>query len=320
MTENSSHLEALENLCFVCGALLGKKSFNVTNYKSTVLQAFYIEIDSNVSVYPQKFCEKCYFKARNIIKRETTTNQLPIPKWKIHQLSDCFACETFTKLKKGGKKTKHVLRTGRPTKAFWDKEKTQTLMAKVKNDILLMPKSIFEFCPKINPQISFCLCNECNGVLRRPVVIRKCEHSFCMICFVRCIEGSYMNTLKCPRCQTNFTEDDVASSCTKKKLVESLRVACRKGCEAVFYISKNNERIDHERQCCGLKEKLSLIDLLEISHSLPLPKHAEIAAACVIKYKMANSLLPNKSIKIATGGPNVSSSTYILTYIHIYRL
>ena len=59
---------------------------------------------------------------------------------------------------------------------------------------------------KRNPYLSICMCNMCNNMLRRSVVLNPCEHAFCFICIAKELRGQDKNSAKCFKCSSQRYE------------------------------------------------------------------------------------------------------------------
>ena len=69
------HREQLKRLCFICGTIYDK-CYPLNQYAESISKALYIDIStvSDGSIFPQQFCDKCYYKARNVLKRHKSNS------------------------------------------------------------------------------------------------------------------------------------------------------------------------------------------------------------------------------------------------------
>ena len=305
------HRQSLEKLCLICGDVY-KKCFPVSEYKDKLEKAFYFKVSekSDCSIFPQNFCEKCYFKKTNILKRQTTAKPTQIPIWRAHG-KECIACEKASQTKKTGRKRK-IQRPGRPGPAdrIWSRKQSESLQEGIKNPL---PKDFWEsnaidkvnICENLNPQLPLCFCKLCGQLMKKPIMVKSCEHCFCLNCLLANIEGKLPNDVLCPSCGVNFTAEGIGESKSINTMFKALRLVCSKGCEYTKSIDEYNEIITHQESCKGLKN-LKISDILNLPAESPLPIEAEKAAAKIVKMKLANSESGNARISLPTGGPRVS--------------
>lgn len=304
------HSEVLEKLCLVCGCFLPKLCYDVEKYKEDLSRAFYLNIEEchDKHIFPQKMCDKCYYKMRNILGRNTTPNSLNVQTWVAHKESCCPICELGSTVRKPGKKAKVSYRTGRPTENtnFWSREHSSNLLAATPPNKLSIKLDVVNMKSENNPQLEMCKCSLCQNIINRPVIIKTCEDCFCITCLLQYVEGKNFSDLKCPECACTFKEGDVQPSRTVEKLLQSLKLSCDRKCGMAFTVFDNLNKVTHEADCQGPQRSFSLMDILKISTSSALPKEAEKVAAHVIRHKMANSTLPNKEVAFCTGSSRVS--------------
>ena len=303
--ENCVHSEGLTRLCRVYGGLL---NFSTECYKEELLEVFYCAFEKSQNA-PSKFCTKCYSKLKVTPKRKSTivfTETI----WGPHTQENCATCFRYDVLKKGGKKKKFV-RKGRPpndgSREEWSKQDSLKL---IKSTPIEEPHHLapVELTTEANPQLQLCQCGLCHSVFRRPVKIKSCEDTFCLLCFTRFAEGKLKKNLRCPTCREVFEKDDVAASPAATKLLDSLSSKCEKGCGKTFKCVESIEKNVHESSCKGPEESFKLLDILNIPNTSEVPRKIEQAAYHVVRHKMVNSILPNNGIEFLSGGSRVSTS------------
>ena len=290
----SLHNEALDRLCLVCGgAFVNQDNYYPRNdYEKKLEEAFYYDFTKEGGDdYPTKICDKCYWKMTNVLKRKTTNNFKAITTWKPSE-TDCQTCKLyfFAPQRHGGKKTKQKIRTGRRSNTLvWSRAKSEELKEKILDTVNGVHEVPIEsFKTDLNPQLDLCTCSLCDKLVKKPVLVTKCEHIFCFVCLMRVVEGLEIQCLVCPKCTVPIHPDDVVASNSTGKLVNSLRLGCSKGCSKAFPCDKLGIRSRHEEECNG-----------------PDGLITDKAVAKIIKEKIAKSTLPNKSVSFSTGGPRV---------------
>ena len=94
---------------------------------------------------------------------------------------------------------------------------------------------------------------------------------------------------------------------TIEQVFKKLRIACRKGC-GNFFVIMDYPKVgnEHENSCFPPKELNHPIEkVFSLKPTQKIPKLYEEAAVHILKNKMAQSTLPNKSAEFKTGGLKV---------------
>ena len=177
----------------------------------------------------------------------------------------------------------------------------QVLLSSVPKHVKIYEKDLIE---SENPQMALVKCTICSGILFQPLVIQKCQHVFYFPCIMPHIEGKPLKDLFCPTCDQNFLDADLISSKISNEILNTLQYSCKNGCGRKYKINETKIIQDHEENCNG--KDYTLVDILNLPMGAPLPKHAEKAAAHIIKSKMVGSSLPNRGVALNTGSSRVS--------------
>ena len=191
------------------------------------------------------------------IDNRATTSNITIKTWTPHS-DNCLTCASVEKNKKGGRPTKKR-RPGRPNSSntyIWTREKINEFMSHVPADIFTDSFDITKL-QKNNPHVKFCLCKLCKEIIRRPVLLVKCEHAFCMSCIIPSIEGKNETDVKCPHCNLNYNRNDIMPSKHLNAMLHSIKVECSKGCGEVFEIPNKIEKTIQEAECSGCNDSSS---------------------------------------------------------------
>ena len=197
MSSRDLHCTNLDKLCRICGNLLGKNALAKENYITQLHSVFFINITKGLPcIHPPKICT---------ISLKMYENWCP---------NDDYSCHArIVELSKGALgKTKNIKndRRGRPTlsKLFWSQEDLDMLSAKCPPDNLPIDIENSYFKEKWNPHLSICMCNICNItiLLRRPVVLKPCQHTFCFICIAKELRGQDKNSAKYFKCSSQIYE------------------------------------------------------------------------------------------------------------------
>ena len=304
------HAQNLAKLCRMCANFLTKDTFTVQKYTERIKNVFYINIsDDLIHIHPKLMCMKCYSTMRNIEKRATTPKVRPNT-WEPHS-STCQVCERVKVLQLGRKKPIKP-KSGRPKygNPTWTRAMSESIIERAQPDFL-PPHKLCDLKQILNPQLAFCICNICQDLLKTPVVVMPCEHSYCLACILQSLEGLPLSEIKCPYCKVNISYENIHPSTKLTNILKSLKIECMQGCGNVFNLEQVNEKALHEKSCIATpinltREETTLSDLYKINNTSEISRNIDDAVLHVIKKKMAQSKDPNKSITFKTGGPRVS--------------
>ena len=294
------HIKYLKKLCRLCGGILSKDPVPVCKFIMQAKTAFHIDLsDDKPEVHPPMLCMRCYTIARNVNERETTTT-LVIKKWQTHDEScSCYGI-------KRGRRTKKV-HTGRPSTEnnIWTRPVLNILKDKTPVDVLPNNILLQHFDSSRNPHINSCICKLCHNILRRPIIIRSCEHAFCLECLFPRIEGKSQKEVNCFTCNINFNNNDLQPSKLISNILTQLVLSCVKNCGAVFPVSDISAKTTHEKHCYfNQSSPTTVMQILSLTPTKEISREIEDAALHVVKQKMAKT--NSRTIEFKSGGPRVS--------------
>ncbi|XP_057300003.1 V(D)J recombination-activating protein 1-like [Hydractinia symbiolongicarpus] len=286
----SQHNIYLTKLCRICQEHTGKvlrNALSVTKFSERIEKAFRIDLKGDhPTVHPRKICLKCYSLMKNV-ETKNTTPILNVKSWFPHNPSDCDTCKLGSIKSRGGKKTKSKS-VGRPPKdgSMWTRHMTEVLYEKTPEDIIPRRYSREDFsCNKSLPEF---ICFLCKDILRRPVGIMPCEHNFCLECLVPNIEGRRETDWKCPQCKLLIKSNQINPSKKIQNLTKMLSTKCKR-CGHLFNLDEEKEKKQHEASCISQSPTIN-------------DAKSDEAVLQIIRKKMAESKLPNKSIVFKTAG------------------
>ena len=295
------HLINLSKLCRTCTSLLGKRHYSKYNCQNLIENAFFVNIANDQhAIQPESICQNCYLRARTAIHRGTNTTKA-FNDWVAHN-DNCFVCETVVKLSAGAinrkrKQSKHP--GGRPKKiTVWQQKSFNSLSELVPDDSIPADVTISDFDTELNSHISLCECGICKNILRRPLTIDTCEHSFCFLCFANQMKGVEESESVCPSCHKNFKIENVKFSHQLQKLLELLKFSCR-NCKKKFAISDYSSYTLHTSSCKNENTSMSVSEIFSLTSEIP--RDVEDATLHVIKTKLSKS--KDNSIEFKSGGP-----------------
>ena len=211
-TTDIIHSQALENLCRLCGGNLTKKDvFYIQKYKDLINKTVLVNLESELldDNHPKKFCMRCFSTLRNIEKKAITT-AFTIVKWDEHCVKNCTTCARSIIAKKGGRRPKKEKKE-RPnsSESIWSRTILNKLINQTPEENLNTKLNMTHFNPQINPQLFLCTCYLCQSLIRRPVTLTPCEHSFCLQCIVEYLMGKNLADAHCPSCKNNIKSNQV---------------------------------------------------------------------------------------------------------------
>ena len=159
-------------------------------------------------------------------------------------------------------------------------------------------------------------------------MLKECQHTFCFICLSKNIRGLNVLESKCPSC-TKEIKINSAPATNSQKLIDSLLIACPK-CGKKFPINQYTNYHQHISTCEKLWSSNSSIsnssnssytinDIFNLTTQSDIPREVEDAALHVLKNKMANSHLPNKTVEFKSGGPRVSQFSFDMLYNTFFK-
>ena len=132
----------------------------------------------------------------------------------------------------------------------------------------------------------------------------------CLRCLLARVEGQELNKIKCPLCIPDDTvetqPDSFVAATTIEQVIKKLRIACRKGC-GKFFVIMDYPKVGNEHENSFFTQRTEPSNRKSIFPETysKIPKLYEEAAVHILKNKMAQSTLPNKSAEFKTGGSKV---------------
>ena len=307
MSLRDVHSTNLDKLCRICGNLLGKKALAKEKYTTQLHSVFFINVIKDLQcTHPPKICMKCYLLMNTASKRNSTISHKTYENWCPHDEHFCQTCVRVTELSKGALgKIKNIStndRRGRPSisKLFWSQEDLGMLSAKCPPDDLPIDIETSYLQEKWDPHLSICMCNICNNILRRPLVLKPCEHAFCFICIAKDLRGQGKSSTKCFKCSSQICE--ITEYGVYEKLLKVLKMDCST-CQKLFSMDEYDSFKLHTSKCvisACTAEETKLTDIFKIDKQDQLTRNMEDAALHVLKNKTAYSNSPE--IQFKTGG------------------
>lgn len=127
---------------------------------------------------PQNFDENATLQWEILVKEKTTTS-MKIKTWKPHNIDNC---DRYTiGFKNTGRyqatKTKQKNRQAWIKNPVWRKTMPQEIGSKSPSDLITLEYDIEDFKQKL--PIDIVTCDLCRNVLRRPLTVITCKHTFC---------------------------------------------------------------------------------------------------------------------------------------------
>ena len=89
--------------------------------------------------------------------------------------------------------------------------------------LIIIPVSI--------PRLKLCICRLCNNIMYKPLVLKNCQHSFCLVCLFNEIERKLETEAKCFICEQYVS--------LKTQMIEHILLGCNKKCKLKYTIKEN---------------------------------------------------------------------------------
>ncbi|XP_047124855.1 uncharacterized protein LOC124807217 isoform X1 [Hydra vulgaris] len=304
------HLTKLSLICRICGEHTTKDSVDVCKYSERIGNTFYINTTiDNKNIHPQKMCRRCYIIMRNIEKGSSTS--LKVVKWP----SPCpDKCSCFSKV--SGRKVKKC-KAGRlciieQNQKRWTRPIINNLIASIPKQTLRL--NAIDIDPVANPHLDLCICQLCNNIMCKPLMLKECQYSFCSECLFREIEGKLETEAKCFICNQHIPLYTILNSVNVTLLIEHILLGCNKKCKLKFAVKDNDLKKLHEEICIGeqllptmICKKIhdgldtTLADVFLLKENDTIPRIVEDAALHVIKQKLVTS--ESNLFAFPSGGP-----------------
>ena len=310
-SENNTHQKNLEDLCRICCKILGGKKQNKKLHIVNIEKCFHININLDNTYHPNFICHKCYLTMTVTISRDTTCKLQPYNNWAPHSLN-CKLCKDVSLLRKGivglQKLKRKKVALGRPKSSLntWSQANLNALKEKIPPDEFPTQLNLKSFSTDINPYLSLCKCEICEDLIRKPTIIKSCQHTFCFSCIALKIKSKNEKDCFCPTCKLQFSINDLSYSTNVDKLLKLLMLSCQKCHKKFNPITELLPFSNHEKECSfsmsDNSSKMSVSDVFNLSEESELPRLVEDVALHVIRTKMSNSKLPNNAIAFKTDG------------------
>lgn len=240
--------------------------------------------------HPSQICLKCYSKLNNTIKRGSTPT-IKFYNFETGSPKVCLLCKPFYQQKSKDKLSS--LGRQKAGKEVWGKNKSNKLLKSAFPDYE-HNKSVMENVVTEHLPPKFLDCHECESIMDRPIVLLPCEHSFCVLCILKRLEGQVLENITCPTCGTFISS--LHPSTKLFNVIKDLKLRCGK-CDL--------EYIEGQHDCgkgSSSSSQTTVSDLMNISTEEEISKEINDAVVHVIKTKFKHSDPLNNSILLQTGG------------------
>ncbi|XP_065675288.1 uncharacterized protein LOC136091540 [Hydra vulgaris] len=168
--------------------------------------------------------------------------------------------------------------------------------------------------PISNPHLKLNICKLCNNIMFKPLMLKECQHSLCLVCLFKEIEGKLETEAKCFNCEQHILLNTILNSVNVIQMIEHILLGCIKGCKLRYTVKENELKKLHEENCTVdmlLKTQIckktsnglhtTLADVILLKESDDIPRIVEDSALHVKRKKLANS--ESNSFACPSGGP-----------------
>ena len=171
---------------------------------------------------------------------------------------------------------------------------------------------IDEVFKQSNPGYEKCLCGYCQKIVRRPLVVKDCEHGMCISCFRSTnINSSFSDTV-CPVCNSHFNFSEIKASSLLPAMIKNLRIRCDVGCNQELPYT---EIESHKSKCRGISEITTISQIMALSPQDELPKQIHSVVGHGLKIIMAKS--EKNTVEVKTRGQVIIIYLDYLDYFFI---
>ena len=91
-----------------------------------------------------------------------------------------------------------LCRTEASSTSIWTKSALENLKEITQLDLLPKQLILKDFDPETNPHLHLCVCGICENLLRKPLIMKSCQHAFCFLCLSIFSESNPGNSTFCP--------------------------------------------------------------------------------------------------------------------------
>ena len=337
LNKQTTHKEAIQRLCRVCGYFLkrgGRVSYLVKKSESLLSDAFSFDTSKDdPNVHPPSYCHKCRNVMQRTLKKGPTYTHTVTPfDWTEHidknddSMVECKVCLHIVNLEKGGRKDKKEKeKTGRPSKGSIKSIYIRT--------VSIAPPTIKRNRKQLAQGVTVedITCPICLDILDRPIELVPCQAVICHKCLVSWVEIS--ETSQCPCCYSDHLQDtDTITGVTPLllTLLSVVPVRCRE-CDCLVPAPEYDSHRCNDcviQPCSPNEEKrLTVQSILKRDIDVPLSTLEEDLLGSLVKRSLSHKQSANLEIK--TGGQvSISPSSiqnavtnyyiciYLATYIH----
>lgn len=246
----------------------------------------------------------------NTEKRSGIHSKVP-QHWLPHE-DPCSTCILREAKSKGGRPSKTKGKTGRPktiqssSVTTWSTELLNTAFLRSPSDYTSPSLADLHITMQENAHIENYICNLCFDLLKRPIVVSKCEHVFCGLCLINYLREN--SNPVCPTCKVLIPpmEESIRPGIMLNRLLQSVYVKCNCGIQISLKYGQEHQ--------CSKHKVLTTGDILNLSPSKPVPRDVEECVTHIVGIKMKQSSLPNKTIQLPTGSSRVKYKQLLLSF------
>ena len=111
--------------------------------------------------------------------------------------------------------------------SIWTKSALENLKEITQLDPLPKKLILKDFDPEINSHLHLCVCGICENLLRKPLIMKSCQHAFCFLCLSIFLKSKPGNSTFCPVCSKQFSIYDVSHSIHTYNMINILMLSCK---------------------------------------------------------------------------------------------
>ena len=118
----------------------------------------------------------------------------------------------------------------------------------------LLPKKLTlkNFDPDITPHLDLYACGICDSLLRKPLIMKSCQHVLCFLCLSSFLETKPEDFTFCSTCSKQFSINDLSDSTHTYNMINILTLSCKTYNTKYSPITEYNLYLMLEKECSHL--------------------------------------------------------------------
>ena len=157
---------------------------------------------------------------------------VPLCGWDPHS-TNCQICYKMKLIIEGiigtqkRKLQKMPLCTTKTNTTIWTQPALETLRKELHNLTYYLKINLKDFAPDINPHLHLYVEGICENLLRKPLMMKSCQHVSCFICLSSFLKSKPEYSTFYPTCSAQFIINDISHSTHTYNIINILMLSCK---------------------------------------------------------------------------------------------